>query len=111
MTTPTLPALIDQMIGLAHDHEPAAAYTILSGVNPIRGADWIAGKKVYQFFPVAQTRVIPDNLVVLAPAPDNARLGLVREFHANLTSGLITAISDPTTDTTPTVRAEHHDVG
>jgi len=101
MTTPiTLPGLIEHMIARAHDHDPAASYTILTGWNPIIGADWIAGKEVYQFFPVGQSRLIPDDLVVLVPVPDNARLGALREFHAELNTGRITERVEPTKDET-----------
>lgn len=79
-----LERLIDKMIAQAKEHDLLNTYSILVGAAPAVDCSWIQGKKDYRWMPIAQTSLIPNNLVVLAPCPENFRTGDVVEFHGHL---------------------------
>ena len=85
-----LTTLIDRMIDAAFEHDPLDTYSILLGTAPVTETDWVRGKKIYRWFPVAQSRIIPNYLIVLAPSPDNYRSGDLLEFHGHIENGQIT---------------------
>ncbi|MDJ0324227.1 hypothetical protein QMG61_10665 [Cryobacterium sp. PH31-AA6] len=79
-----LEKLIDKMIARVKEHDLLNTYSILVGTAPAVDCTWIQGKRVYRWMPIAQTGLIPNDLVVLAPCPDNFRTGDVVEFHGHL---------------------------
>lgn len=81
--------LVDQMIDQAKEHDLLNTYVIVIGAHPQTDNGWVKGKKVYRWFPVAQSRLVPDDLVVLVPSPDNYRTGDLVEFHGHLAIGQI----------------------
>ncbi|TXN28923.1 amino acid adenylation domain-containing protein [Lacisediminihabitans profunda] len=102
-----LTTIIDRMIDQAQQSDPLDTYSVLLGTAPVTATTWVKGKKVYRWFPVAQSRLIPNYLVVLAPSPDNYRTGDLLEFHGRIDNGQITTFSvrrNPLT--TPTVTAK-----
>ena len=78
------------MIDQAQQNDPLDTYSVLLGTAPLTATEWVKGKKVYRWFPVAQSRLIPNYLVVLAPSPDNYRSGDLLEFHGRIEDGQIT---------------------
>ena len=85
-----LKEFIDQMIDEAKNHDLLNTYVILLGSHPHPDSGWVKGKKVYRWFPVAQTRLVADDMVVLVPSPDNFRTGDLVEFHGDLSLGQVT---------------------
>jgi hypothetical protein len=88
-----LQILIDLMIDQALERDPAGSYTILLGAAPATEMDWATGKKVYRWCPVAQSRLIPNYTVVLAPSPDNARTGDLVEYQGRILNGSVTRLT------------------
>lgn len=84
-----LKELIDLMIDQAKEHDLLNTYVIVVGAHPETDSGWVRGKKVYRWFPIAQSRLVPDDLVVLLPSPDNYRTGDLVEFHGHLAVGRI----------------------
>jgi len=84
-----LKELIDQMIDQAKEHDLLNTYVIVLGAHLQTDDGWVKGKRVYRWFPVAQSRLVPDDLVVLLPSPDNFRTGNLVEFHGYLSLGQI----------------------
>lgn len=82
--------LIDRMIDQAVEIDPEGSFNILIGNAPVTDLNWPDGKKVYRWCLVAQTRLVPNYLVVLAPCPDNFRHGDLVEFHGSIPNGDIT---------------------
>lgn len=85
-----LEELIDQMIDRAKKHDLLNTYSIILGTEPSTDGTWVRGKKVYRWFPVVQTSLVPNDVVVLAPSPDNYRTGDLVEFHGHLGTMVIT---------------------
>jgi hypothetical protein len=85
-----LQELIDQMVDQAQKVDPEGAYVILLGRRPTTDKDWPTGKKIYRWCPVAQSRIVPNDTVVLAPSPDNLRGASLYEFHGRIPSGAVT---------------------
>ena len=82
--------VIDRMIDQAHEVDPAGTYSILIGNAPATKLEWVRGKKVYRWCQVAQTRLVPNYAVVLAPSPDNLRNGDLIEFRGHILDGHVT---------------------
>ena len=85
-----LQTLVDRLIEQAQKFDPEGSYNILIGPAPATDLDWAAGKKVYRWCPVIQTRLVPNYTVVLAPAPDNFRRSDLVEFHGRILNGDVT---------------------
>ncbi|RFA07629.1 hypothetical protein B7R21_15755 [Subtercola boreus] len=86
-----LKRLVDDLIDHAKSHDVLNTYSIVLGSMPATNSTWARGKKVYRWFPVAQSGYVPNDIVVLAPVPDNHRTGELIEFRGNILTG---AISD-----------------
>jgi len=85
-----LQQLIDRMIDQAHETDPGGIYNILLGTRPATEKDWPKGKRVYRWCPVAQTKLVPNYVVVLAPSPDNLKGGDLYEYHGRILNGDVT---------------------
>jgi hypothetical protein len=82
--------LIDRMIDQADESDPEGSDTILIGAAPSSAKRWTSGKRVYRWCPVNESRLVPNDLVVLAPSPDNLRHSDLVEYHGGLRDGQIT---------------------
>lgn len=84
--------LIDNLLDLASEEEPAGSYCLVLGLSPTGAATWAIGKQVYRSYPVVQSRLVPNSMVVLAPAPTNDPLiefqGWVPTGETHRSSGL-----------------------
>jgi len=85
-----LEELVDQMIDRAKEHDLLNTYSILLGTDPTKDGAWVRGKRVYRWFPVAQTSLVPNDVIVLAPSPDNYQTGDLVEFRGHLGTMAIT---------------------
>ncbi|MBG6054588.1 hypothetical protein IWX81_000978 [Salinibacterium sp. CAN_S4] len=85
-----LQRLIDRMIDQAQESDPDGAYVLMLGRRPATEKDWPSGKKIYRWCPVAQSKLVPNYLVVLAPSPDNLRAADLFEYHGRVLSGAVT---------------------
>jgi hypothetical protein len=85
-----LQQLIDRMIDQAQEADSGGTYSLLLGTRPATEKEWIKGKKVYRGCSVAQTKYVPNYVVVLAPSPDNLGSGDLYEFHGRILNGEVT---------------------
>ena len=83
-----LETILDRMIDQATMEDASADYTILLGVAPLTDTHWAEGRKAHRWFPVAQTRLVPNYLVVLAPSPGNGNQ--LFELHGRIDDGEVT---------------------
>jgi hypothetical protein len=88
-----LQLLIDRMIDQAMERDPAGSYTILLGAVPATETDWTKGRKEYRWCPIAQSRMIPNYEVVLAPCPDNISTGDLVEYQGRILNGSVTRVT------------------
>lgn len=82
-----LQTVIDRMIDMVTEDGPVGTYCLLVGVAPATDAHWPDGKRVYRWCDVAQSRRIPNTMVVLAPSPSNDERF---EYQGEIATGRIT---------------------
>lgn len=85
-----LQQLIDRMIDQAASRDPDGKYNILVGADPTTELDWVHGKTVYRWCPVIQSRLVPNSVVILAPAPSNLRSHDLVEYRGGIRNGDVT---------------------
>lgn len=82
-----LQTVIDRMIDMVTENGPVGTYCLNLGVTPATDAHWPDGKRVYRWCEIAQSRRVPNTMVVLAPSPANEDRF---EYQGDIPTGQIT---------------------
>ncbi|MBC7725829.1 MAG: hypothetical protein H7146_13970 [Burkholderiaceae bacterium] len=85
-----LQKLLDRMIDLTRERDPDGAYCVLVGTAPVTDAAWVHEVTSYRDLAVAQSRLVPNYLVVIAPSPGHPAGGEVVELQGDIPSGQVT---------------------